>query len=72
MDNTKYILEQLLEIVDKQAVDAVLIAGDVYDRTVPSEDEAGVVSCNILPFPVSSQSGFKSGNVSHIFDKTSL
>ena len=33
----EYILDQLLEIVDKQAVDAVLIAGDVYDKAIPSE-----------------------------------
>lgn len=33
----KYILDQILEIVKNQSVDAVLIAGDVYDRAVPSE-----------------------------------
>ena len=33
----EYLLEQLLEIAEKQAVDAVLIAGDVYDKAVPSE-----------------------------------
>ncbi len=33
----EYLLDQLLEIVDKQAVDAVLIAGDVYDKAIPSE-----------------------------------
>ena len=33
----EYILDQLLDIVEKQKVDAVLIAGDVYDRAIPSE-----------------------------------
>ncbi len=33
----EYILNQILEIIEKQSVDAVLIAGDVYDRAVPSE-----------------------------------
>ena len=33
----EYLLDQLLEIVDKHAVDAVLIAGDVYDKAIPSE-----------------------------------
>ena len=33
----QYLLDQLLELVDEQAVDAVLIAGDVYDRAIPSE-----------------------------------
>lgn len=33
----EYLLDQLMEIVDKHAVDAVLIAGDVYDKAIPSE-----------------------------------
>ena len=33
-----YILKQILTIVKEQRVDAVLIAGDVYDRNVPSEE----------------------------------
>ena len=36
-EDQEYILDKLLEIVDKQAVDAVLIAGDVYDKAIPSE-----------------------------------
>ena len=37
IDDQKYILNQILEIVDREKVDAVLIAGDVYDKSVPSE-----------------------------------
>ena len=37
IEDQKYILKQVLGIIDKESVDAVLIAGDVYDRTVPSE-----------------------------------
>lgn len=33
----EYLLDQLLEIIDEQSVDAVLIAGDVYDKSIPSE-----------------------------------
>ena len=33
----EYILEQILETVDTHGVDAVLVAGDVYDKSVPSE-----------------------------------
>ncbi len=33
----EYMLNQLLEIIKDRAVDAVIIAGDVYDRAVPSE-----------------------------------
>lgn len=34
----EYILEEILEIAEKTKADAILIAGDVYDRTVPSEE----------------------------------
>ena len=33
----RYALEQVLKIVQEQKADAVLIAGDVYDKAVPSE-----------------------------------
>ena len=38
IEEQKYILEKILEIGKEQNVDAVLIAGDVYDRSVPSEE----------------------------------
>jgi exonuclease SbcD len=37
IDDQKYILDQILDIVTGQQVDAVLMAGDIYDRSVPSE-----------------------------------
>lgn len=36
-EDQEYLLDQLLEIAEKQSVDAVLIAGDVYDKAIPSE-----------------------------------
>lgn len=33
----EFILEQILKLIDKESVDAVLIAGDVYDKAIPSE-----------------------------------
>ena len=36
-DDQKYILDQILQIISDNGVDAVLIAGDVYDRSMPSE-----------------------------------
>ncbi len=36
-DDQKYILDRILEIIDKESIDGVLIAGDVYDKSVPSE-----------------------------------
>ena len=33
----EFILDQILKLIDKESVDAVLIAGDVYDKSIPSE-----------------------------------
>lgn len=38
IEDQKYILEQVLDLIEKQGIDAVLIAGDVYDRSIPSEE----------------------------------
>lgn len=35
LDDQRFVLDQLLAIVDREQVDAVLIAGDIYDRSVP-------------------------------------
>ncbi len=35
LEDQAYVLDQIVDIASQQAVDAVLIAGDVYDRTVP-------------------------------------
>jgi len=34
----KYILEQILGIVDEEKPDGILIAGDIFDKAVPGED----------------------------------
>ena len=38
IDDQKYILNQIIEVAEKKNVDALLIAGDVYDRSIPSEE----------------------------------
>ncbi|WP_207062252.1 exonuclease SbcCD subunit D [Motiliproteus sp. SC1-56] len=35
LDDQRQVLEQLLEHIDREAVDALVVAGDVYDRSVP-------------------------------------
>lgn len=35
LEDQKYILKQILKVIDEEKPDAVLIAGDVYDRSVP-------------------------------------
>ena len=37
IEDQNYILNQILYLIDKESVDAVLIAGDVYDKSIPSE-----------------------------------
>ena len=38
LEDQRYILDQMLGIFVEQEVDGVLIAGDVYDKTVPSAE----------------------------------
>ncbi len=37
VEDQRYILDQILCIAEKESVDGMLIAGDVYDKSVPSE-----------------------------------
>ena len=38
IEDQKYILIKILNVIDEEKPDGVLIAGDVYDRSVPSEE----------------------------------
>lgn len=38
LEDQQYILEEVLRIIDSEKPDGVLIAGDVYDKTVPSAE----------------------------------
>lgn len=38
IEDQKYILSEIIDIIDEEKPDGVLIAGDIYDRTVPSEE----------------------------------
>lgn len=38
LDDQEYILKQILDITDQQKPDGVIIAGDVYDKSVPSAE----------------------------------
>ncbi len=54
IDDQIYILKQILKIVDQQKIDAVLIAGDVYDKSIPSE-----AATKVLDWFLSALSGRK-------------
>ncbi len=41
-EDQKYILEQILQTAIAQKVDAILIAGDLYDRSIPPADAVAV------------------------------
>lgn len=43
IDEQKHIIDEILEIVRKEHVEAVMIAGDVYDRNIPSIEAANLL-----------------------------
>lgn len=45
LEDQKYILKQILFIVEEEKPDGVLIAGDVYDKPVPPAEAVQVVDC---------------------------
>lgn len=44
IEDQRYILTELLGVIDEQKVEAVLIAGDVYDKVVPSAEAVTLLS----------------------------
>ena len=64
LEDQRHILGEILEIARRESVDAVLIAGDVYDKPVPPVEavallvefltalsQLGAVSCKFQSFP---------------------
>ena len=43
IQDQRYILEQILDIIKEKKADAVIIAGDVYDKAIPSEAATGLL-----------------------------
>ena len=42
-EDQKYILKEILEVIDSETPDAVLIAGDIYDKSVPSTEAVEIL-----------------------------
>ena len=38
LDDQSYMLDRILEVIDQRKVQVLLVAGDIYDRSVPPED----------------------------------
>ena len=38
IEDQAYMLEQIIKLIESKAPDAILIAGDIYDKPVPSEE----------------------------------
>lgn len=43
-ENQKYVLQQFLQIVEEEKPDAIIIAGDLYDRSVPPTDAVDLLN----------------------------
>lgn len=44
IEDQAHVLEQIVEIVENESVDAVIIAGDIYDRAIPAADAVRLLS----------------------------
>lgn len=43
IEDQKYILNQVVEIIKREEVEAVILAGDIYDKTIPSAEAVQVL-----------------------------
>lgn len=43
IEDQKYMLNQIVDIIKKEKIEIVLVAGDVYDRSIPSSDAVNLL-----------------------------
>ncbi len=43
IEDQRYMNEEIYKVIDEQGIDAVMIAGDVYDKSVPSEEAVSML-----------------------------
>ena len=48
LEDQQYILEEILRIIDSEKPDGVLIAGDVYDKSVPSVEASSTTMTSMF------------------------
>lgn len=54
-EDQQYILDRILGIIKKESIDVVLIAGDVYDKSIPSESATKLLDyflCSLVQLKV--------------------
>ena len=51
LEDQRYILDEILGIVDQERPDGVLLAGDIYDKTVPSGSPSSPLQTTYLSGP---------------------
>lgn len=58
LEDQRNVLDQIIKVAESEAVDVILIAGDIYDRAVPPASAVSLVDttlnhlCNVLKIPV--------------------
>ncbi len=50
IDDQKFIIDEIFRVIDKRNVDTVIIAGDVYDRAVPSVEAVNLFDETLTKF----------------------
>lgn len=53
IDDQKYIIRQIIEIVKQEEVDALIIAGDLYDRAIPAVEAIALLNDALYDLNVS-------------------
>ncbi len=68
IEDQRYILDQVVDIIEDRQIDAVLLAGDIYDRSIPSEEAVKLFDAFLTKLAVMGKSVFAvSGN--HVSDE---
>ena len=49
-EDQKYILNQFIEAIDTEKPDAIIIAGDLYDRAIPPVDAVDLLDDTLADF----------------------
>ena len=62
LEDQQHILEQILEHVRNERPDGVLIAGDVYDKSIPSADAVSLLDAFLVDLAALSPVFLISGN----------